>query len=131
MTPRTLLAATMIVASLLSAPAAVAQATQSDRFAAQSAMMSAGRSATQIAKIDDVPSVGVIYLPNRFARYGEEITQYRISAQKNAAGINKLRRALKANPVTRAELAGRGVKVNQIVGVKISANGSLRLYLLR
>jgi hypothetical protein len=59
-----------------------------------------------------------------------DVSEYRISAEKNAAGITRLRAALKANPVTRKALAARGISINRVVGVRISSNGSLLLYLL-
>jgi hypothetical protein len=48
---------------------------------------------------------------------------------RNAAGVNKLRQALRANPATRAALAKRGIDASQVAGAMISSNGSLRLYI--
>jgi hypothetical protein len=123
----------MLALSVLAAMSCLAQSqvTQSDTFAAQSAIMSGKSSARQIATLKVVPSVGRVYLPNRIVRSGEAYIQWKLSSEKNAAGIVKLRRALRGNPVTKAALATRGIPFDHVVGVKISSGGSLRLYLLR
>ena len=54
----------------------------------------------------------------------------RPSRHRNAAGISKLRKALAANPVTRNALAKRGIPIGIVAGVRVSSNGSLRLYVL-
>jgi hypothetical protein len=102
---------------------------------AQAVIMSAGSRAAQIRTLRSVPSVGVVNLAiRRVPRFRNDsvpdVSEYRISAEKNAAGITRLRAALKANPVTRKALAARGISINRVVGVRISSNGSLRLYLL-
>jgi hypothetical protein len=128
---RPLAAAALILSLAFTAlTPAQAQVTQSDRIAAQSAIMSAGKAASQVARLGDVPSVGVVYVPNRYSRYSESAIQYRLSAEKNAAGVNKLRRALRSNPAVREALSGKRVNINRVIGVKISSRGDLRLYVL-
>jgi hypothetical protein len=116
-----------------------AQAFNSDSISAESAILSAGSRAAAISRIRNVPSVGVINLGFNFSfgfgpRFSDsrspDPSEFKISAEKNAAGINHLRRALAANPATRAALADHGVRINQVVGVDISSNGSLRIYKL-
>jgi hypothetical protein len=124
----TLMAVTLSTVAL--SPVSLAQVTQSDRFAADSAITFAKRDAGKVAKLRQVPSVGSVYLPNRISTSGEDYIQWKLSAGKHASGIAKLQRALNANPVTRAALTKHGVPLNRIVGVKISSNGSLRIYLL-
>ena len=55
--------------------------------------------------------------------------EYRIMVSRNAAGVNKLRRALRANPATRAALAKRGIEPQPGGGRADLLNGSLRLYI--
>jgi hypothetical protein len=116
-------------------PQSFAQVSEVDAQDAQSAILSAGSRAGRIAGIDDVPGVGVVNLniPRSFHRSDSipRPEEFRISAAKNAAGIRRMQKALRANPVTRAALADHGVAVNSIVGVTISSSGSLRLYILR
>lgn len=105
-----------------------------DSFAAQSAIMSAGARAAAVRRLGAVPSVGVIdlrirYVP-RFRSDEPDVSEYRISAAKNQAGINRLRAALGANPVTRAAMAHHHISIGRVVGVVISSNGSLRVFVL-
>jgi hypothetical protein len=114
---------------------ASAQVTDSDVFSAESAILSAGSRAAAISHLRQVPSIGVVNLAfsskPRFRSKLPDVSEFRISAEKNAAGIHYLHKALAANPVTRAALADHHVAVNKVVGVDISSNGSLRLYILR
>ena len=130
----------LLAALVLVAPAAVvmpsmAQVSDSDVSAAQSAIMSSGSRAAAVSRIGRVPSVGVVRLNVRgVPRFRNDsvpdVAEFRILAGKYASGIGKLRRALKANAVTRKALASHGISIGRVVGVKISSNGSLRVYLL-
>ena len=55
-------------------------------------------------------------LPLFVALGGTSYAEYQVFAQRNAAGISKLRKALAANPATRNALAKNGVPV----GIAIS-----------
>ena len=103
-------------------------------YKAEAAIMSAGSRAGAVSRLKAVPSVGVINLNIRRApRFGSnvpDVAEFRVSASKNFSGIKRLRNALASNPVTRRALAGRGISVGRVVGVDISSNGSLRLYVL-
>jgi hypothetical protein len=107
----------------------------SELTSAQAVIMAAGSRAAAVRALRKVPSVGVINLNIRrtpFMRDSSlpEAYEFRGSARRNAAGIAKLRAALKANPVTRRALADHDIPVNRVVGVRIGSNGSLRLYIL-
>lgn len=114
-------------------PPALAQVSEIDAQAAMSSIMSAGRRADQVKSIKKVPRVGVVRLDFwPMPMMGSDIPswpEFKIMVQKNASGVNKLRRALMANPVTRAALAKNNVQDWQVAGVQISSNGSLRLYI--
>jgi hypothetical protein len=103
-------------------------------YKAQAAIMSAGSRAGAIASLKAVPSVGVVNLKIRrvptFRSDMPDVAEYRNSAGKNISGIKRLRNALAANPVTRRALESRGIAIGRVVGVDISSNGSLRLYIL-
>jgi hypothetical protein len=103
---------------------------ESESTMAFSAMMSAGNTAAKVKQITKVPSVGVLSLnvPHLFG--GTSFAEYQISASKNAGGIKRLRSALSANPVTRSALEQHGIPINLIAGVRVSSNGSLRVYVL-
>ncbi len=111
-----------------------AQSFGGSTYKAEAAIMSAGSRAAAISRLKAVPSIGVINLNIRRApRFGSDvpdIAEFRVSAGKNFSGIKRLRNALAANPVTRRALAIRGISMGRIVGVDISSNGSLRLYVL-
>jgi hypothetical protein len=135
MTPHIALIAAFTAIVLALAPPAVAQVGSDDAIRAQSAIMSAGKRAGQVAAIDEVPSLGVVRL---YARVGSQLRsespdpqEYRILAAKNAAGVNRLRQALRANPATRDALAEGGVGINRIVGAIVGSNGALRVYVIR
>jgi hypothetical protein len=115
-------------------PTSSAQVTESEVFRAESAILSAGARAAAISHLRNVPSIGVInlairYKP-RFRSNLPDVSEFRISAEKNFASIHRLQRALAANPITHAALADHGVSPGHVVGVDISSNGSLRLYIL-
>ena len=120
------------VAAILSAQAFAFG--EDDVTAAQSAIMSAGSRAAAVRRLRAVPSVGVVDLRFRaHPRFRSELpdaAEFRISAEKNWAGVRRLRAALAANPVTRAALAAHGVNLSRVVGVMISSNGSLRLFVI-
>ena len=107
---------------------------ESDVTDALSAMMSAGSRTAQVRQLRNVPGVGIVDLRfQRNSRLSErllDVSEFRISAQKNARGITRLRRALAGNPVTREALASHGIDIGHVVGVKISSGGSLRVYVL-
>lgn len=111
-----------------------AQAFDGTTYKAEAAIISAGSRAGAVTRLKAVPSVGLINLNIRRApRFGSDvpdIAEFRVSAGKNLSGIKRLRNALAANPVTRRALAIRGISIGKVVGVDISSNGSLRLYLL-
>lgn len=111
-----------------------AQSFGGSTYKAEAAIMSAGSRAAAISRLKAVPSVGVVNLNiRRVPRFGSDvpdIAEFRVSASKNFSGIKRLRNALASNPVTRRALAIRGISIGKVVGVDISSNGSLRLYLL-
>ncbi len=131
-----LLAATLAVPLAITSPIQ-AQVTQIDSISAQAAILSAGSRAAEVSHIRQVPSVGVINLAfgHEFPLMGDHDIpspqEFKLSAEKNAAGGHKLQKALQANPVTRRALQNHGVRAGSVVGVDISSNGSLRLYILR
>jgi hypothetical protein len=130
---RALMIATAVALSPIAAIApASAQVSQIDVHASISAIMDAGHRADRVKTIKKVPSVGVIRLdmgPVISSSSIPDQSEYRIMVSRNAAGVNKLRRALAANPATRAALAKRGISPSQVAGAQISSNGSLRLYI--
>jgi hypothetical protein len=103
-------------------------------YKAEAAILSAGSRAGAVSRLKAVPSVGVVNLNirrvPRFHSNVPDVAEFRVSAGKNFSGIERLRHALAANPVTRRALSVRGIPIGKVVGVDISSNGSLRLYLL-
>jgi hypothetical protein len=100
-------------------------------------IMRAGSTAQKIARIKNVPSVGVINLrldavggSGFIGGYTDTIQDYRLMVERNAGGISKLRSALRANSVTRNALAEHGVSLGRVVAVDVGSNGSLRVYVL-
>ena len=133
--PAVIRAAMFSLAVLTLSPAYLpAQAFGGGAYKAEAAIMSAGSRAAAISRLKAVPSVGVVNLNIRwvptFRSDMPDVAEYRISAGKNSSGIKRLRNALAANPVTRRALASRGISIGKVVGVDISSNGSLRLYVL-
>lgn len=130
---RALMIATAVALSPVGviAPAS-AQVSQLDVHMSIAAIMDAGHRADRVKTIKKVPSVGVVRLDMGPIISNSNIpdrAEYRIMVSRNAAGVNKLRRALAANPATRAALAKRGISPGQVAGAQISSNGSLRLYI--
>jgi hypothetical protein len=103
-------------------------------YKAEAAILSAGSRAAAVKRLRTVPSVGVVNLNlrtvPRFRSNETDVAEYRISAGKNFSGIKRLRAALAANPVTLRALGSRDISIGRVVGVDISSNGSLRLYVL-
>jgi hypothetical protein len=103
-------------------------------YKAEAAIMSAGSRAGAVSRLKAVPSVGVINLnirqASRFNSDVPDVNEFRVSASKNFSGIKRLRNALASNPATHRALGSRGISIGRVVGVDISSNGSLRLYLL-
>ena len=130
---RGLFLAAAIWYALPAAPMALAQVSGIDVQMASAAIISSGTRANRVKSITRVPNVGVVRLdagptmlnwPNAM-----DPAEFRILARNNAAGVAKLQRELRANPVTRAALAKRGISPSQVAGAQISSNGSLRLYI--
>jgi hypothetical protein len=105
-----------------------------DSYKAESAILSAGSRAAAASRLRTIPGVGVVNLAfrntPRFRSDVPDVSEFRISAEKNHAGIGKLRSALRANPATRAAMARHGISVNRVVGVDIYSDGSIRFYTL-
>lgn len=123
-----------LIALLLTGGMARAQLTDDNFDRAQIGILDAGRTAAEIAHLRHLGSLTVIRLKflatSRFRRDKRHPAELEISAQKNAPGVRRLRAALKANRVTRAALAAKGVAIGRIVAVDIFSNGSLRVYIL-
>jgi len=134
-TTRAMLLAALLLgfAPIAGVPQATAQVSEIDYHMAMSAITNAGNRAPKVAALKRVPSVGVIRLDFRTVpRFRTDIpdpSEFKIMARKNAGGVARLQRALAGNPVTRDVLARRGIAVNQVMGVQVSSNGSLRLYI--
>jgi len=127
-----LMAVAILAAAPAGVPGALAQVRGADIQMASSAIMNAGSRAAKVKAIKKVPGVGVVRLDfNSMSPFSNLPTpaDYRIMVSRNAAGVNKLRQALRANPATRAALAKRGIDASQVAGAQISSNGSLRLYI--
>ena len=126
-------ASLMLLAFALILPtAAYAQLDSVEINEATSAILDAGPTATQIGRLHHVPSVGVIDLAggfvSPFSHRGEQISTLEILAERNSNGVNKLRHALSANPVTRRTMADHGVDAKHVIGVSIGGTGSLRFF---
>jgi hypothetical protein len=95
-----------------------------------------GATAAKVSKIRAVPSIGVVNLrfvakPRLFADSDfDTIDDYRLTVERNYAGVKRLRAALRNNPATRRALAEAGISVARIVAADVSSNGSLRVYVL-
>lgn len=109
-----------------------AQISEGEIFEATSDILGAQRTAFQIRQLRDVPSVGVFYIQGGsttpFNHLGDRIASLGTFAEKNAYGVDRLRHALVANPVTRRTMADHGVDVGRVVGVSIGSTGSLRFF---
>ena len=132
------LAGAMALASaVIGVPLAEARSNLVAGVPVDATIMRAGSTAQKISRIRNVPSVGVINLrrdsigSSRFiGDYTDTIQEYRLTVEKNAGGINRLRAALRANPATRRALADHGVSLSRVVAVDVGSNGSLRVYIL-
>ena len=124
-----ILAATLLLALPV---ASQAQVDNSNSSETASAILSAGSTSAKIRSLKSVPSVGVVRVQFGFAprlsNDGENVSTLLLSAERNSAGIAKLRAALAGNPVTRHALEQHGVFLNRVIGANISTNGSLRLF---
>ncbi len=103
---------------------------------AENAIRDSRRAPARIAGIRRVPSVGVINLnvpsgPFEIDRNYMDAGDFRALARAYATGVSRMRRALRANPATRAALADHGVDLGDVIGVRFSSNGSLRLFVFR
>lgn len=132
------LAGAMALASaVIGVPLAEARSNLIGGVPVEATIMRAGSSAQKISRIKNVPSVGVINLRRDSIQafgypgdYTDTIQEYRLTVEKNAGGINRLRAALRANPATRRALADHGVSLSRVVAVDVGSNGSLRVYIL-
>lgn len=125
---------------LAAAPAAsslpaLAQMSSQEATMATAAIISAGQRAAAVARIDRVPSVGAVRLKRQIMRLNEEddgadFTNFAAEAARHQSGIARLRAALARNPATAEALARHHIDIGDVVGVMVSSNGSLRLYLL-
>jgi hypothetical protein len=126
-------AAVFSAAILLALPINVqAQVDSSNYSESASAILSAGSASAKIRTLKSVPSVGVVrvqfgFVP-RLSNDGENTSTLLLSAERNSAGIAKLRAALAVNPVTRNVLELHGVPLSKVIGVNVGSNGSLRLF---
>jgi hypothetical protein len=139
MTMKTALSKLSLMALLtlpVSAVPTVAQADLVSGVPVDAIIMRSGSSAARISKVRSVPSVGVVNLrlyakPRLFAQSDfDTIEDYRLTVQRNYAGVKRLRAALKANPATRRALAASGIAISRIVAADVSSNGSFRVYVL-
>jgi hypothetical protein len=131
-------AAFAVIAGLLGSAVSPAFAMDmASEIEAEGAITGARRVAPRIARITRVPSVGVVNLNlateqfNRDERVFMVASDFRGLAARNAAGVSRMRRALMANSATRSALVDRGIEIRHVVGVRVSSNGSLRLFVLR
>ena len=123
------LAATMISALPITSQAQVDSSNYSE---SASAILSAGSASAKIRNLKSVPSVGIVrvqfgFVP-RLSDDGENTSTLLLSAERNSAGIAKLRAALAGNPVTRHALEQHGVAVSHVIGANVGSNGALRLF---
>ncbi|MFO1121423.1 MAG: hypothetical protein U1F47_03770 [Hyphomicrobiales bacterium] len=102
----------------------------SESTMAISAIQNASRTAQKVRSIGSVPSVGVLSLNVPHFANCTDFSQYQIFVQRNAGGVSALRNALRSNPVTRQALQSRGIPIGLIAAVRVSSNGSLRVYVL-
>jgi hypothetical protein len=95
-----------------------------------SAILDAGMAADQVRHLRAVPSVGVVNINFGFgsslSTQGDKLTYFHSLVSQNFGGVQALRRALLANPVTRRAMAEHGVAAGQVDGVSIGASGSIR-----
>ena len=130
---RSALLSLSLLALLPSGPSA--QVFVGSKFKAEAAMLSAGKRASAVSKLQAIPGVSVVNLSVRFMTLSSssgapDMDAFRASAEKNAKGIWRLRAALAINPVTRHALASRGISIDRVVGVDIYSSGSIRVYIM-
>jgi hypothetical protein len=122
----------LLAAALLASTTGFISASQTDITDATSAILHAGTVASRVATLRQVPSVGAVYIDSHsvspLSDLGNELNNLEIYADRNAAGVSRLRHALSANPVTRRALAAHGLSIGRILGVQVGATGSLRVY---
>lgn len=101
---------------------------------AQSAILSADRDASAVQILHNVPAVGVIIVRRGYSLIlgdsGESVATLILSAEKSHSAIVKLRAALVSNPVTLTALKVHGIMPSRVIGIRISTNGSLRIFIL-
>jgi hypothetical protein len=124
-----LLAATLTLTLPITSQAQVDSSNYSETA---SAILSAGSTSAKIRSLKSVPSIGIVrvqfgFVP-RLSNDGENTSTLLISAERNGAGIAKLRSALASNSVTRQALVQQGISISRIIGANVSSNGSLRLF---
>ncbi len=123
------LAATILLALPMTSQAQVDTSNYSE---SASSILSAGSASAKIRNLKSVPSLGIVrvqfgFVP-RLSDDGENTSTLLISAERNSAGIAKLRSALLGNSVTRNALEQHGVSINRVIGANVGSNGSLRLF---
>ena len=97
----------------------------------EAVIMRAGAAASKISHIRSVPSVGVVNLKRfapRLLRDDYDYSDYKVSVEKNYAGVQRLRNALKSNPSTRRALAAHGIAISRVVAADVYSNGSIKVY---
>lgn len=126
------LSKTLMIVALVVPTAAFLGADESDINDATSAVLHASSAAPKVAALRHVPSVGAIDVDPSGASpssdVGGQLYSLAIIAERNTAGIARLRHALAGNPVTRNALASNGVNIGRVVGVEIGATGALRVF---
>ena len=124
----------VLIGSLSSANLAMSQIDSSTYSEAQSAILSANRDASAVQILHNIPAVGVIIVRRGYSYIlgdgGESVATLILSAEKSHSEIAKLRAALLTNPVTRTALKVHGIVPSRVIGVRISTNGSLRIFIL-
>jgi hypothetical protein len=119
---------------LLGTEEASAQLTQSNFDQAISGTISASSRAAEVSRLSHVSGISVVRLRQIvvFREPGDEPDRaaISISAQKNSAGIARLRSALRSNPATRAALSARGIPLGRIVAAEVVGGGYLKVFIL-
>ena len=120
----------LVASALAAATPAWAQIDGTNNTDAYSAVMGAGKNASLVSRLRQVPSVGVINVGygGPSARDDDESGQLRMIALRNGTAVHALRHALAANPVTRRALAANNVDIGNVIGVQVGATGSLRVF---
>jgi hypothetical protein len=96
-------------------------------------VMRAGATAGKILAIEAVPAMGVVNLRHvarpRLESDWDTVEDFRVNIDRNYADIKRLRRALKANPVTRRALEAKGISIGRVVAADVYSSGAIRVYL--